>query len=218
MRTVLVSGGFDPIHIGHVRYIQNAALHGRVIVALNSDPWLMRKKGFVFMPFAERAAILQAITGVSEVWLASDDDNTVCESIRIIKPDSFAKGGDRGPSNTPEADLCREMGVQLIYGCGGGKIQSSSNLVERQWGSYEIIHESPICKVKVLRVKPGKALSLQSHEKRNEWWIDPSTNNYEYHAAGKKHQLKNFRDTEMTVIEVQTGDYFGEDDIVRYET
>ena len=131
-KIVCVSGGFDPIHIGHVRMIRDAAKFGKVIVIANSDEWLMRKKGYVFMPYEERQEILYAIKGVVDVVEAMDDDNTVCASLRKINPHIFANGGDRGDRNTPEMDVCKEMNIQMIWGMGGNdKPQSSSWLVDK---------------------------------------------------------------------------------------
>ena len=101
-KTIMVSGGFDPVHIGHIRMILDAAMHGDVIVVANSDDWLFRKKGFVFMEFEQRAEILAAIKGVVKVSGVDDADGTVCEAIRRLKPDIFANGGDRKKHNTPE--------------------------------------------------------------------------------------------------------------------
>ena len=130
--TVMVSGGFDPVHVGHIRMIREAAQFGNVIVVANSDQWLYRKKGFVFMEFPKRSEILNSIKGVILVDSVNDDDGTVCEAIRRHKPDFFANGGDRGRSNTPEQDVCEELGVKLLWGIGGDyKADASSTLVER---------------------------------------------------------------------------------------
>ena len=130
--TVMVSGGFDPVHVGHIRMIREAAQHGDVIVVANSDDWLFRKKGFVFMEFAKRSEILNSIKGVLLVDSVDDTDGTVCEAIRRHKPDYFANGGDRGRSNTPEQQVCEELGVKLLWGVGGDyKADASSTLVER---------------------------------------------------------------------------------------
>tara|TARA_R110002126_G_scaffold104964_1_gene238958 strand:- start:130 stop:657 length:528 start_codon:yes stop_codon:yes gene_type:complete len=128
--TICVSGGFDPVHIGHLRMIQEAAEHGQVIVIVNSDDWLMRKKGYIFMPFEERCEILRGFTGVAETSFVDDTDNTVCEALSRLKPTYFANGGDRKNDNTPEMDICEKEGIQLLWGVGGGKIQSSSTLVD----------------------------------------------------------------------------------------
>ena len=131
-KTIMVSGGFDPVHIGHIRMILDAAKHGDVIVVANSDDWLFRKKGFVFMEFNQRAEILAAIKGVVKVSGVDDSDGTVCEAIKRLKPDMFANGGDRRKNNTPEQDVCEELGVQMLWAVGGeDKANSSSDLVER---------------------------------------------------------------------------------------
>lgn len=127
---VAVSGGFDPIHIGHVRMIQDAANYGGVIVIANSDKWLKRKKGFSFMPYEERQEILYSMKGVIDVVEAEDDDDTVCKTLTKLKPDIFANGGDRKNINTPEVDLCNKLGIKLLWNVGGEKIQSSSDLVK----------------------------------------------------------------------------------------
>ena len=130
--TVMVSGGFDPVHAGHIRMIRHAAQFGDVIVIANSDDWLYRKKGFVFMEYERRIEILNAIKGVILVDSVNDTDGTVCEAIRRLKPDYFANGGDRGRSNTPEQTVCEELGVKLLWGIGGEeKLDSSSDLAKK---------------------------------------------------------------------------------------
>ena len=128
-KKIMVSGSFDPIHIGHVRMILEAAEYGEVIVVANSDDWLMRKKGYIFMPWVERAEIISSIRGVVRVEHVDDSDNSVCEAIDRCRPDAFANGGDRKGNNTPEVALCNRLGIDLIWNVGGGKIQSSSDLV-----------------------------------------------------------------------------------------
>ena len=130
-RTIVVSGGFDPIHVGHIRMIRAAASYGEVTVVVNSDDWLMRKKGYVFMPFEERCEVLQAIREVSDTASVDDTDNTVCEALRRFKPAMFGNGGDRTDKNTPEQDVCEELGIHMVFGLGGGKVQSSTELVEK---------------------------------------------------------------------------------------
>jgi cytidyltransferase-like protein len=129
--TVMVSGGFDPVHAGHIRMIRAAAEHGSVIVIANSDEWLFRKKGFVFMDFQARAEILNAIKGVIMVDSVDDSDGTVCEAILRHRPNYFANGGDRGSTNTPEVSVCEEYNIELLWGIGGDKkLASSSDLVK----------------------------------------------------------------------------------------
>jgi len=124
-----VSGGFDPVHIGHLRMMRDAAEYGNLIVIVNSDKWLMRKKGYIFMPFEERCEILRGFACVHDTTFVDDTDNTVCEALKRLKPDYFANGGDRKTNNTPEMDVCTELGIELLWKIGGGKIQSSSALV-----------------------------------------------------------------------------------------
>lgn len=130
-KTVMVSGGFDPIHVGHVRMIIDASQFGDVIVVANSDEWLFRKKGYTFMGFLERREILMSIKGVVDVVSVDDEDGTVCSALRIHQPTFFANGGDRTDQNTPEKRVCEELGIQMLWNIGGQKIQSSSELVEK---------------------------------------------------------------------------------------
>jgi len=132
-KVVAISGGFDPVHIGHIRMILEAAEHGDVVVILNSDNWLYEKKGFLFMAYGDRAEILSAIKGVTEVVPAGDykDDDTVCMALEKLMPDFFANGGDRGSYNTPEVSLCERLGIGLLWNIGGEKKRSSSELVDR---------------------------------------------------------------------------------------
>ena len=129
MGVVCVSGGFDPVHVGHVRMIQEAAKHGNVTVILNSDEWLKRKKGYVLMPYEQRAEILYAIKGVVDVVSVDDSGGTVCEALKRIKPDYFVNGGDRFADNIPEFKLCQELGIEMLFNVGGEKVASSSELV-----------------------------------------------------------------------------------------
>ena len=129
---IAVSGGFDPVHIGHIRMIRDAANYGDVLVIINSDEWLMRKKGYVFMPWQERAEIMGNIKGVTLVTSVDDSDGTVCEALTRHKPDAFANGGDRKEKNTPEMDLCDHIGIEMMWAIGGtNKPQSSSWLVDK---------------------------------------------------------------------------------------
>ena len=130
--TVMVSGGFDPVHAGHIRMILEASKTGDVIVIANSDQWLFRKKGFVFMDFEQRAEILNAVKGVIIVDSVDDSDGTVCDAIRRHNPTYFANGGDRGRTNTPEQQVCEELGVKMLWSVGGDeKRESSSEWVKR---------------------------------------------------------------------------------------
>ena len=131
-KTIMVSGGFDPPHIGHIRMFKEASKWGKVIVALNSDEWLMRKKGYVFMSLKERMEIITEFASVDYVMSFDDTDDTACDAIVSMKPDAFANGGDRKKDNTPEMEVCDELGIQMLWGIGGkDKPQSSSWLVNK---------------------------------------------------------------------------------------
>ena len=131
---VAVSGGFDPIHIGHIRSIEKARKLGdKLIIILARDDQLIRKKGYYFMPFEERKEILERIEGVDRVVPNIDNDITSNESLEYYRPDIFAKGGDRTEDKMPEIEksICAKIGCKIAYGIGGDKIQSSSSLVKR---------------------------------------------------------------------------------------
>ncbi|HUY05254.1 MAG TPA: adenylyltransferase/cytidyltransferase family protein [Candidatus Paceibacterota bacterium] len=136
---VAVSGGFDPVHIGHVRMFQEAKKLGdELVVILNNDHWLTDKKGAPFMPEEERREIIEAIAGVDRVIVTDhtpgDPDRSVCRALRGITPHIFANGGDRKPDGdpVPEVDLCDELGIKVVYNVGaGGKVQSSSWLIKK---------------------------------------------------------------------------------------
>lgn len=131
-KVVAVSGGFDPLHSGHLNYIREAKQLGdKLVVILNADRFLLEKKGFAFMPYEERKYILEHIREVDEVIPCIDEDQTVSKTLAQLKPTIFAKGGDRTPDNLPksETDICHDLGIQLVFGVGGNNEQSSSRLV-----------------------------------------------------------------------------------------
>ena len=181
---VLVTGGFDPIHSGHISYINAAKNLGDIlVVGVNSDDWLRRKKGQEFMPSSERIDIIQNLKSVNHCILFDDTQNHAIEAIRNVKllyPGDhiiFANGGDRTENNIPEMI---EPGVEFVFGVGGeDKKNSSSWILQewkapktlRPWGYYRVLHEVPGMKVKELTVNPGKSLSMQRHKLRAEYWI-----------------------------------------------
>jgi len=181
---IVISGGFDPPHSGHINLVNSAKHYGDyLIVGVNSDAWLSRKKGRAFMPFNERAAIMSNLKSVDEVMSFNDDDGTACDLLEKVKSKFkgsrivFANGGDRTAVNIPEMKV---DGVEFIFGVGGSNKANSSSWIlqewkspktERQWGYYRVLHEVPGCKVKELTVEPWKSLSMQRHFNRSEYWM-----------------------------------------------
>ncbi|MBS7659883.1 adenylyltransferase/cytidyltransferase family protein [Candidatus Bathyarchaeota archaeon] len=134
VKKILVSGFFDPPHRGHIAYLKAAKeLGGDLIVLIHRDECCVKKKGYCFMPLEDRVAVIGAIRYVDQVIACEPGcDLTSCSALEKIKPDIFAKGGDRSPENMPasEVELCKKLGIEIVYGVGGGKIQSSSWLIE----------------------------------------------------------------------------------------
>lgn len=127
--TVMISGGFDPLHVGHLDLIERARRHGPVVVALNSDDWLIRKKGFCLMPWEDRARILNALSAVSDVIRVKDADGTVSDALSRVRPKIFANGGDQTEADRSEHLVCIAFGIREMFGVGGPKVRSSSKLV-----------------------------------------------------------------------------------------
>ena len=136
---IILSGGFDPVHKGHVRMFKAAKFFPAiVIVGLNSDNWLTRKKGKPFMDWNERKEILEVMSCIDFVYSFDDDDNSACALIEKVKEDykdkakfklCFGNGGDRTDENSPEVNFCIKNDIEMLWGIGGGKIQSSSDLI-----------------------------------------------------------------------------------------
>ena len=183
---VLITGGFDPIHSGHIAYLTAAKELGDIlIVGVNTDTWLTRKKGAAFMPLSERTAILRNIVGVDFVIDFDDTDGSAKHAIWMVRQSYpqdhiiFANGGDRTQENIPEMDAADEN-VSFVFGVGGENKKNSSSWIlqewkapktERQWGYYRVLHDVPGVKVKELTVDPGKSLSMQRHQMRAEYWL-----------------------------------------------
>lgn len=186
MKTIAVSGGFDPLHLGHLQMFQEArAMGDRLVVILNCDAWLVRKKGYAFMPALQRASIIGALECVDEVYIHESDADDVCHALEVVRPDVFANGGDRKLENTPEVATCAELGIEMAFNVGGGKIESSSELVARAmahialtrrivhkpWGAFMLYAHGENYWIKKLQIKPGGRTSLQVHEGRGEVWM-----------------------------------------------
>lgn len=132
VRVVAVAGGFDPLHPGHISHLREARKLGtRLVVILNPDQDLIRKKGMVFMLYEARKSILEELRCVDQVIMAIDGDGTVAQTLRELRPHIFAKGGDRVPGNMPanEIAVCQEIGCEVIFGVGGSKEYSSTELI-----------------------------------------------------------------------------------------
>jgi cytidyltransferase-like protein len=185
-KIVLITGGFDPLHSGHIAYFKAAKELGDIlIVGVNSDAWLTRKKGSPFMPYKERATIVRNIVGVDFVIDFNDDDGSAKHAIHMVRSSYpqdkiiFANGGDRTNTNSPEMTVV-DSNLEFVFGVGGeNKMNSSSWILqewkapktERPWGYYRVLHEVPGMKVKELTVNPGCSLSMQRHQHRAEYWI-----------------------------------------------
>jgi len=239
---VVVSGGFDPIHIGHLRMIQEASkLYSNLIVIVNSDKFLLEKKGYAFMPIEERIEILKGFSEVYRTVESIDDDRTVCKTLEWLAQEEnikcFANGGDRkNKADIPESEICKKHGIVMEFNVGGGKIQSSSGLVsgeiDKPWGSYKTFEKGEGYLLKRMIVLPDETLSLQSHKHRSEYWFvaegsatvecDGVITTVEKHESffiplGSKHRVSNLSKEILKVIEVQIGDILSEEDITRYE-
>ena len=185
MKIVLITGGFDPLHSGHIEYIADAAKLGdQLVVGLNSDAWLTRKKGRPFMLWKDRLAVIRNIRGVTWTVQFDDSDGSACDAIRKVRlnyPSDtivFANGGDRTHLNIPEMSV-KDDNLTFAFGVGGfDKTNSSSDILqnwtapktERSWGYYRVLHSAPGTKVKELTVNPGQSLSMQRHTCRHESW------------------------------------------------
>ena len=245
-KIVLITGGFDPLHSGHIAYFKAAKQLGDIlVVGVNSDAWLTRKKGVPFMPYRERAEIVRNIVGVDFVIDFNDNDGSAKHAIQMVRQSYpqdkiiFANGGDRTSSNIPEMDIIDDN-LEFAFGVGGEDKKNSSSWIlqewkapktERPWGYYRVLHTvGQNVKVKELTVEPGKSLSLQRHQDRAELWFVAeglAGLNWEYGGTKLKqfkteiiqpnewHQLYNPTDKPLKVVEIQYGNRCDEEDIER---
>ena len=207
-RVVLCTGGFDPLHSGHIEYFRSARRLGDIlVVGVNSDSWLRRKKGREFMPSYERVQIIENLRMVDHCILFNDTEDHAIEAIRNVKtmyPNSeiiFANGGDRTAENIPEM---AESDVEFRFGVGGTDKKNSSSWIleeykaprtDRPWGYYRVVHEAIGTKVKELTINPGQSLTMQRHYDRDEHWhiaegactVDFEDSTTQSHIKLKKH-------------------------------
>ena len=239
----MATGGFDPVHSGHIAYLKaSRALGDMLIVGINSDEWLERKKGRAFMPWNERLCIVNNLAMVDEVYTFDDEDGSArhfIQQVRAHYPDAeliFANGGDRTQDNIPEM---RVDGIEFAFGVGGENKANSSSWIlqdwkepktQRSWGYYRVLYDIPGTKVKELVVEPGKSLSMQRHKFRSEYWKvtagmariknDTGTTTLGVHgsyfvARTEWHQLSNPFAEPLKMIEIQYGPECTEEDIKR---
>ena len=243
MKRVVASGFFDPLHKGHIEYIRKAkALGDYLIVLVNTNEAAQQKKGYYFMELQERMEIIRSLKFVDEVITAKDDDGTVAVSLAEIRPDIFAKGGDRTVENLPqqELDVCKKYNIEIITGLGD-KIQSSSslmidrlknNVVYKQWGHYLTIYYDENIKIKLLYIQPYSSISLQKHLKRDEIWavlkgevltvIGDDEKKYKeketlFIERNILHKAANITNEILIIQEIQIGGCNLEHDIIRYD-
>lgn len=246
MKIVLVTGGFDPLHSGHIEYFKAAkALGDILVVGIYSDTWLVRKKGRAFMPACERIAIIENLKMVDHCLLFNDNDDTAVDAIHNVKlmfPTDriiFANGGDRTSQNIPEL-LVND--IEFAFGVGGStKLNSSSWILDewkapktkRPWGYYRVLHEDNGTKVKELTILPGKSLSMQLHEYRSEYWhvsegdcMIESNGDFSkglsmhdnfYIPKETWHKLLNPYELPCKIVEIQFGQLCLETDIIRLD-
>lgn len=243
----ICTGGFDPLHSGHIEYLNAASiLCDILVVGVNSDKWLEHKKGKSFMPLKERMAIVSALRVVDKVIEVDDSDGSSRDAIHQVKtlyPSAvvkFLNGGDRNAGNIPEMN----EDVEFVFSVGGdNKANSSSWILQewkapktvRPWGYYRVLHtEGTYIKVKELVVDPGQSLSSQRHKNRSEFWIVSKgkaavglgvdetvihlTEQEELHIeAGHWHRLFNDTNEPVHIVEIQYGTLCDENDIQRRE-
>ena len=218
-KIVLVTGGFDPLHSGHIEYFEAAKQLGDIlIVGLNSDEWLQRKKGRPFMHIYEREKIISSLKVVDKVVCYPDADGSsrnVITGVRAMYPDAtiiFANGGDRTEKNIPEMDV-KDNNVKFVFGVGGEDKKNSSSWIlnewrepktERPWGYWTVLKDIGTVKVKELVIEPGCSLSNQKHTYRNEQWFIVSGTISLFKENEMKYGIETFVKNDTILIEKNT--------------
>ena len=220
---------------------ESSKLASRLIVIVNSDRFLIEKKGYAFMPTEERIEIIMGFSEVYRAVVSIDDDLTVCKTLESLAKEEnikcFANGGDRiNEAGIPEAKICKKYNIDMEFNVGGSKIQSSSSLVsgevDKPWGSYKTFEKGERYLLKRMTILPNEILSLQAHKHRAEHWFvvegtatiecNGKTKTIEQYESffiplGSKHRLSNLSHNILKVVEVQIGAILSEEDIIRYE-
>ena len=218
-KIVIVTGGFDPLHSGHIEYFEAARKLGDIlIVGLNSDEWLQRKKGKPFLHIYEREKIISSLKVVDKVVCYPDADGSsrnVITGVRAMFPDAtiiFANGGDRTEENIPEMDV-NDNNVEFVFGVGGGNKSNSSSWIlnewkepktERPWGYWTVLKDIGTVKVKELVINPGCSLSNQRHTFRNEQWYIISGTISLFKENEIKYGIETFFKNDTILIEKDT--------------
>jgi len=247
-KIVIVTGGFDPLHSGHIKYFEAAReLGDMLVVGLNSDEWLARKKGQAFMHIYEREKIISSLRVVDKVVCYPDADNTsknTITAVRAMYPKAtivFANGGDRTADNIPEMDI-NDDNLIFKFGVGGTTKSNSSSWilnnwtgerVKRVWGEWRVLSQvNNTIKTKELIVHPGQKLSMQRHKHRSEFWFVTQGKARVHWSMGytdikplgtikihadEWHQLENIGCNILHVVEIQHGDLCDESDIERVD-
>ena len=223
MKIAVVSGGFDPLHSGHINLLESAAAHGdRLVVLVNSDDWLTRKKGRPFLPFEERSIIVQRMDMVDNVYAVDDSDGSVTNGLIQVRDafghDNdyvFCNGGDRGKDNIPEMAVA---GYTFKFSVGGDNKANSSSWIlkewkypteRRVWGEFSDLFQDEAVRVKELVIEPGKGISYQRHFKRSEIWFVSKGECVVKHGRDtdkpKEYDVVNLKTDE--VIHIKVGDW-----------
>jgi D-beta-D-heptose 7-phosphate kinase/D-beta-D-heptose 1-phosphate adenosyltransferase len=221
LRIAVVSGGFDPLHSGHINYLASAAAHGdKLVVLLNSDEWLTRKKGRPFLPFEERATIIQRFEMVDNVFAVDDKDGSVTAGLLQVRQAYgteneyvFCNGGDRGKDNIPEMEV---DGFEFKFSIGGDHKANSSSwilkewknpTVRRVWGEFSDLFQDDVVRVKELIIEPKKGISYQRHFKRSEMWFVSKGKMNLKHSSGEPDDFSIHTLCKDNVFHVKQGDW-----------
>ncbi len=221
MRISVVSGGFDPLHSGHINYLSAASAYGdKLIVLLNSDEWLTRKKGRPFLPFEERANIIERFEMVSHVYAVDDQDGSVTAGLKLVREAFgneyeyvFCNGGDRGKDNIPEMEV---EGYEFRFSVGGNHKANSSSwilrdwknpTVRRVWGEFSDLFQDDVVRVKELIIEPKKGISYQRHFKRSEMWFVSKGKMNLKHSCGDPDEFNVHTLSKDNVFHVKQGDW-----------